>query len=189
MNHTPQDLRTQTLELINAAGNANKAAAPVVQLVQAWLDSLDAEDLADIAPDSLAPVLVDGFTQAAKRTGSGCQIATLRYADGRGGMASALLILNEDMPYLVDSIVMAMRRQHLAVRGVMNTVLPVRLAACVKPSTSTGARLSGAMSARSSASSESSHACSSCTTGAAALPALPAALISSSVCVRKSCGV
>src|SRR5450830_138726 len=129
MNHTPQDLRTQTLELINAAGSANKAAAPVVQLVQAWLDSLDAEDLADIAPDSLAPVLVDGFTQAAKRTGSGCQIATLRYADGRGGMASALLILNEDMPYLVDSIVMAMRRQHLAVRGVMNTVLPVRRAA------------------------------------------------------------
>ncbi|MEG2964410.1 MAG: NAD-glutamate dehydrogenase, partial [Janthinobacterium sp.] len=128
MNHTPQDLRTQTLELINAAGKAGKAAAPVVQLVQAWLDSLDAEDLADIAPDSLAPVLVDGFTQAAKRTGSGCQIATLRYADGRGGMASALLILNEDMPYLVDSIVMAMRRQHLAVRGVMNTVLPVRRA-------------------------------------------------------------
>ena len=76
MNHTPQDLRTQTLELINAAGNAGKAAAPVVQLVQAWLDSLDAEDLADIAPDSLAPVLVDGFTQAAKRTGNGCQIAT-----------------------------------------------------------------------------------------------------------------
>ena len=32
------------------------------------------------------------------------------------------------MPYLVDSIVMAMRRQHLAVRGVMNTVLPVRRA-------------------------------------------------------------
>ena len=57
MNHTPQDLRTQTLELINAAGSANKAAAPVVQLVQAWLDSLDAEDLADIAPDSLAPVI------------------------------------------------------------------------------------------------------------------------------------
>ncbi|MBB5371209.1 MULTISPECIES: NAD-glutamate dehydrogenase domain-containing protein [unclassified Janthinobacterium] len=126
MNQTPQDLRTQTLELVTKAGNA---AAPVVQLVQAWLDSLDAEDLADIAPESLAPVLVDGFTQAAQRTGSGCQIATLRYADGRGGTASALLILNQDMPYLVDSIVMAMRRQHLAVRGVMNTVLPVRRAA------------------------------------------------------------
>src|SRR5471032_1513807 len=126
MNQTPQDLRTQTLELVTKAGNA---AAPVVQLVQAWLDSLDAEDLADIAPESLAPVLVDGFTQAAQRTGSGCQIATLRYADGRGGTASALLILNQDMPYLVDSIVMAMRRQHLAVRGVMNTVVPVRRAA------------------------------------------------------------
>ena len=124
MNHTPQDLRTQTLHLVQASA----ASQPVTDLVQAWLDSLDAEDLADIAPDSLAPVLVDGFTQAATRTSDGCQIATLRYADGRGGMASALLILNQDMPYLVDSIVMAMRRQHLAVRGVMNTVLPVRRA-------------------------------------------------------------
>lgn len=129
MNQTPQDHRTQTLELVRA-----KAPAPVTELVQAWLDSLDAEDVADIAPDTLAPVLVDAFTQASTRAGGGqggqgCQVATVRYADGRGGMASALLILNQDMPYLVDSFVMAMRRQHLAVRGVMNTVLPVRRAA------------------------------------------------------------
>jgi glutamate dehydrogenase len=41
-------------------------------------------------------------------------------------MATALLILNDDMPYLVDSIVMAMRKQRVAVGGVMNAVLPVR---------------------------------------------------------------
>ncbi|HAT29591.1 MAG TPA: glutamate dehydrogenase, partial [Janthinobacterium sp.] len=35
------------------------------------------------------------------------------------------LILNDDMPYLVDSIVMAMRKQHVNVRGVMNAVLAV----------------------------------------------------------------
>ena len=124
MKQMPQDLRQQTLELVNAskpAGDSSQVAA----LISAWLGALDDEDLAGTAPDSLAPVLWDGFTQASKRVGSGAQIARLRYADGRGGMATALLILNEDMPYLVDSIVMAMRKLHVIANGVMNAVLPV----------------------------------------------------------------
>lgn len=120
MKQMPQDLRKQTLELINADGSQ------VAALIGAWLKSLDDEDLAGTSPDSLAPVLRDGFTQAAKRTVEGCQIAQLRYSDGRGGMATALLVLNDDMPYLVDSIVMAMRKQRVAVSGVMNAVLAVR---------------------------------------------------------------
>ncbi|MDC8759440.1 NAD-glutamate dehydrogenase domain-containing protein [Janthinobacterium fluminis] len=128
MKQMPQDLRTQTLDLVNASKPAADSSQ-VAALISAWLGSLDEEDLSDIAPDSLAPVLWNGFSQAAKRAGNACQIATLRYADGRGGMATALLILNDDMPYLVDSIVMAMRKQHVAVRGVMNSVLAVRRAA------------------------------------------------------------
>ncbi|EEF21829.1 conserved hypothetical protein, partial [Ricinus communis] len=50
----------------------------------------------------------------------------MRYTDGRCGMSTALLILNEDMPYLVDSFVMALRRQRVVASGVMNAVLPVR---------------------------------------------------------------
>jgi len=120
MKQMPQDLRNQTLALIAADGT------PVAALINAWLKSLDDEDLAGTSPDSLAPVLRDGFTQAAKRSSAGCQIAQLRHSDGRGGMATALLILNDDMPYLVDSIVMAMRKQRVAVSGVMNAVLAVR---------------------------------------------------------------
>ncbi|SHH56548.1 NAD-glutamate dehydrogenase domain-containing protein [Massilia sp. CF038] len=120
MKQMPQDLRNQTLDLINADGS------PVAALISAWLKSLDDEDLAGTSPESLAPVLRDGFAQAAKRSGAGCQIAQLRHSDGRGGMATALLILNDDMPYLVDSIVMAMRKQRVAVGGVMNAVLAVR---------------------------------------------------------------
>ena len=122
---TPQDLRTQTLELVNAAKPAADSSQ-VTALIGAWLGSLDEEDLADIAPGSLAPLLREAFAQAATRSRGACQIAALRYADGRGGMASALLIVNDDMPYLVDSIVMAMRKQRVAVRGVMNAVLAVR---------------------------------------------------------------
>ncbi|HEU4845407.1 MAG TPA: NAD-glutamate dehydrogenase domain-containing protein [Burkholderiaceae bacterium] len=128
MKQMPQDLRKQTLDLVNA-GKAATDSSQVAALISAWLGSLDEEDLAGIAPDSLAPVLWDGFTQASKRAAAGCQIAALRYADGRGGMATALLILNDDMPYLVDSIVMAMRHQRVAANGVLNAVLSVRRSA------------------------------------------------------------
>ena len=120
MTQMANDLRAQTLDLITAEGS------PASALIGAWLKSLDDEDLAGTAPESFAPVLRDGFNQALQRTTDGCQIAQLRYSDGRGGMATALLILNDDMPYLVDSIVMAMRKQRVAVGGVMNAVLAVR---------------------------------------------------------------
>ncbi len=125
MKQMPHDLRAQTLELVNTSKPAAAASAQVAALIQAWIGSLDEEDLAGTAPASLAPILWDGFSQAATRKGEGCQIAQLRYADGRGGMANALLIQNDDMPYLVDSIVMAMRRQKVGVAGVMNSVLSV----------------------------------------------------------------
>ena len=121
----PQDLRTRTLALVNENKPAD-AGSPVGALISAWLGALDDEDLAGVAPDSLAAILQEGFTQAAQRTVQGCQIARMRYTDGRCGMSTALLILNEDMPYLVDSFVMALRRQRVVASGVMNAVLPVR---------------------------------------------------------------
>jgi len=127
MKQTPQDLRKQTLDLVIHSKRADDGPAVplVVDLITAWLEALDDEDLSDVAPASLAPVLLDGFAGFANAA-AGSRIAALRYADGRGAMATALLILNEDMPYLVDSIVMALRRQQVPVTGVMNAVLPVR---------------------------------------------------------------
>jgi glutamate dehydrogenase len=119
MEMNTQDLRRQTLALVAAAPE------PQLALMQAWIGSLDEEDLAGLAPDSLAAVLQDVFPQIVLRVGAGCQIAATRYADGRGGHASALLILNSDMPYLVDSIVMALRKKRVALRAVLNAVLAV----------------------------------------------------------------
>jgi glutamate dehydrogenase len=127
MNQMSQDLRTQTLALVtNQPQPASGASDQVRALISAWLGSLDEEDLAGTSPRSLAPVLWEGFTQAAKRSGPGCQIAQLRYTDAKGNADTALLILNEDMPYLVDSFVMAMRKERVSVAGVMNAVLPVQ---------------------------------------------------------------
>ena len=76
MTQMPNDLRAQTLDLINA--NAAAEGGQVPALIGAWLTSLDDEDLAGTSPASLAPALLDGFTQAAQRTSDGCQIAQLR---------------------------------------------------------------------------------------------------------------
>jgi glutamate dehydrogenase len=114
-----QDLRRQTLALLATAPAAELA------LMQAWIGSLDEEDLAGLAPDSLAAVMQQVFPQLLRRTDGGCQITAARHHDARGGQAAALLIVNNDMPYLVDSIVMALRKKRLAVRAVLNAVLAV----------------------------------------------------------------
>ena len=76
-----QDVRTQTLELVGAHPPVD-AGSQVAALIRAWLLALDAEDLAGTAPDTLAPLLWAGFTEAANRHAQGCQIAQLRYAEG-----------------------------------------------------------------------------------------------------------
>src|SRR5437868_3593361 len=121
----PHDLRTQTLALVNENKPAD-APEQVGALIGAWIGALDEDDLAGIDPRNLAAILWDAFAQVAQRTTDGAQIAQMRHTDGRCGMSTALLILNEDMPYLVDSFVMALRRQRVVASGVMNAVLPVR---------------------------------------------------------------
>ncbi|MDQ2821181.1 MAG: NAD-glutamate dehydrogenase, partial [Pseudomonadota bacterium] len=127
MNDMSHDVRSQTMALIQANASTSPGANPQVPvLAQAWLSALDQDDLAGTAPASLAPALLEGFAQAATRNAPGCQIATIAWSDGRGENATALLVINDDMPYLVDSIVMAMRKEKVAVAAVMNAVLPVR---------------------------------------------------------------
>jgi glutamate dehydrogenase len=54
MKDMPNDLRNQTLALVGANQSAN--SVQVNALTAAWLGSLDDEDLAGTAPQSLAPV-------------------------------------------------------------------------------------------------------------------------------------
>lgn len=121
-----QDLRTRTFERVLAQAGAS-ATMPVASLIQVWLNSLEEEDVTGITADSLAPPLWGGFSSFSRWTPQeGCRIEALQYADKRGGHATALLILNQDMPFLVDSIVMAMRRLRLPSRAVLNAVLSVQ---------------------------------------------------------------
>jgi len=122
-----QDIRSETLALVR--GDAGAAASEMPQklsLIETWVNSLESEDLIDITAPSLASTLWEGFTSIAQSHAETCRVVPLRYADGRGGWASALLIHNQDVPFLVDSIVMAMRRLDVASHAVLNAVLTVR---------------------------------------------------------------
>ncbi|GAB3549256.1 NAD-glutamate dehydrogenase [Noviherbaspirillum agri] len=120
------DLRSKTfdsvLEKDGAAPNT-----PVAKLIEAWLHSLEEEDLAGMTADCLASPLWAGFSRLAAWTPQeGCRIEVADYADGRGGHATGLLVLNPDMPFLVDSIVMALRKLRIPSRAVLNAVLSVK---------------------------------------------------------------
>ena len=120
-----QELRKQTLTLVQA--NKKQDNPSVNALLETWLSSLEEDDLTGILPASLASVLWEAFTHAASWTpAAGCQINALAYQDGRGGKATALLILNPDMPYLVDSIVMSLRSERIVSRAILNSVLAVQ---------------------------------------------------------------
>ncbi|MGH8807352.1 MAG: NAD-glutamate dehydrogenase domain-containing protein, partial [Noviherbaspirillum sp.] len=121
-----QDLRTQTMERVLSGKCVADRPAQVTELITTWLNSLEDEDLAGLPSECLASPLWEGFSRLAKWTPEeGCRIEPLSYDDGRGGSATALLILNRDMPFLVDSMVMAMRRLRVASRAVLNAVLGV----------------------------------------------------------------
>ena len=120
-----QELRKQTLTLVQSNYAQNNPA--VSALLETWLSSIEEDDLAGILPASLASVLWEAFTHAAHWTpAKACQINTLAYQDGRGGRSTALLILNPDMPYLVDSMVMSLRHQRIVSRAILNSVLAVQ---------------------------------------------------------------
>lgn len=129
MKQQSQDLRSKTLELISAKADSAADGKKVASLINAWLSALDDEDLAGLTPDRLASALWDGFSRVAGRARSGCLIEPLQYADAHGAQATALLIVNDDMPFLVDSIVMSLRKLGVNSRAVLNAVLSVRRAA------------------------------------------------------------
>eukprot|EP01034_Spumella_vulgaris_P023484 gene23484-29702_t len=123
MRDLQRDLRSRILALVGerlmALGEGNRVHA----LIAAWLELLDDEDLLALEPDVLSSLLCEGFARAAIREYGHCLVVSMRYASGKGDMLTALLIVNDDMPYLVDSMLMAMRRQAVPAAAVMNAVL------------------------------------------------------------------
>ncbi|NEX60277.1 NAD-glutamate dehydrogenase domain-containing protein [Noviherbaspirillum galbum] len=129
MTLTSQDLRAAALQQVLAAMPDGADRTRVEALIRAWLQSVEEEDLAGLSVDALASPLWNAFSRMAVwRPEEGCRIEAVNAADGRGGMATALLILNPDMPFLVDSMIIAMRKSGIRSHAVLNAVLAVERA-------------------------------------------------------------
>ncbi|HEX8954635.1 MAG TPA: glutamate dehydrogenase, partial [Burkholderiaceae bacterium] len=127
MNQHIEDLRKQTLNLVQSMAEAKGTKdAPTSAVIETWLASIEEEDIAGVAPEVLASAISQCFSEGLSGSPAGCRISALRYANSRDAGATALLIANPDMPFLVDSIVMAMRNQRVVSRAVLNAVLSVR---------------------------------------------------------------
>jgi glutamate dehydrogenase len=120
------DIRSQITALVHTEAATKPSALAQLPLIDAWLASLEDEDLVDLHAPGLAAMLIEGFAALANDYSGQCQVVPLHHSDGHGGSASALMIHNPDMPFLVDSIVMAMRHLNLRSRAVLNAVLTVR---------------------------------------------------------------
>ena len=130
------DIRSQTLALLHfsaqddaqsRAHNTPPGSGAGLQrtLIEHWLGALEAEDLVGLHAPGLAPLLGPGFAALARLPPGGCQVVPLHYTDARGGVSTALLMHNPDMPFLVDSFVMALRRLQIGSQAVLNAVLTV----------------------------------------------------------------
>jgi glutamate dehydrogenase len=103
----PQDLRSQTLALVNENKPAD-AADQTGALISAWLGARRGRPGRHRAASAGAGP-VGRLRAGAQRSAPGARSPRCATPTG-GGMATALLILNDDMPYLVDSFVMALRK-------------------------------------------------------------------------------
>ncbi len=127
MNQHIEDLRKQTLNLVQSAAEAKDAKdTPTAAVIETWLASIEEEDIAGVEPEVLASAMWQSFSEGLSGSPAGCRIGALRYTNSRGAGATAILVANPDMPFLVDSIVMALRNQRVVSRAVLNAVLSVR---------------------------------------------------------------
>jgi len=127
MNQHIEDLRKQTLNLVQSAAEAKDAKnTPTAAVIETWLASIEEEDIAGVEPEVLASAMWQSFSEGLSGSPAGCRIGALRYVNSRDAGATAILVANPDMPFLVDSIVMALRKQRVVSRAVINAVLSVR---------------------------------------------------------------
>ena len=125
MNALTNDVREQTKALLDSAVQSPVRSPATISFSKIWLSALDEADLIALDSVTLAAAIAGTFVLLPKKFDAGCSIETASYIDQRGTSATALLMLNPDMPYLVDSFVMAMRKHRVESRAILNAVLSV----------------------------------------------------------------
>ena len=132
MEATDAALRRDRLgELLALAqqGLAPERHGPFAAFAGECLEQLDADDLGETRVEDLAGALLSHWQFGARRAGGAPKVRALSptlAADGWSSRHSVIEVVNDDMPFLVDSTTIEINRQGLTLHLIVHPVFAVR---------------------------------------------------------------
>src|SRR5882724_2115085 len=128
MNASTDALRRETIEAVLTLAGARLSAErrPLVEVfAREYFRHLDADDLAERTPEDLCGALLSQWQFGASRTADRPKVRVLSPAVAESGWASrhsVIEIVNDDMPFLVDSTTTEINRQGLTLHLIVHPI-------------------------------------------------------------------
>jgi glutamate dehydrogenase len=132
MNPSIENARRERIEAVLALAVPRVQAAQRAQVeafARAYFHHLDADDLAARTPEDLLGALLSSWQFGAERTPGTTRLRVISPSLAEHGWASrhtVIEVVNDDMPFLVDSTTMEINRQGLSLHLIVHPVLVVQ---------------------------------------------------------------
>ena len=132
MNPSTEAARRERIDAVLALAAARLAAdqrTPFAAFARACFQHLEAEDLAARSPEDLLGALLSGWQFGADRAPGTTRLRVISPSLAEHGWASRHTVIeavNDDMPFLVDTITMELNRQGLSLQLIVHPVLVVQ---------------------------------------------------------------
>ncbi|MEJ5989378.1 NAD-glutamate dehydrogenase [Ramlibacter sp. PS3R-8] len=128
---TAEAKRQERLELIAAVGAARKAQTPMPldALASEYFRQVDVEDLEERTPEDLLGALLSHCQFGQQRNPRSAKVRVLSPTPGEDGWGSRhtiVQVVNDDMPFLVDSVSMEIARQGLTLHLIVHPIFAVQ---------------------------------------------------------------
>ena len=132
MNPSTEAARRERIDAVLALAAARLAAdqrTPFAAFARACFQHLEAEDLAARSPEDLLGALLSGWQFGAERAPGTTRLRVISPSLAEHGWASRHTVIeavNDDMPFLVDTLTMELNRQGLSLQLIVHPVLVVQ---------------------------------------------------------------
>src|SRR5579863_1101518 len=117
--------KNKHLDKVTALAKEHSAAAELESFIRSYYDDIAEEDILTHPPEELYAAALSHWEFGAKRTPGEVKLRVFNPASKKGGWKSAHTIIemvNDDMPFLVDTTTMTLSRLGL---GIQLTVHPI----------------------------------------------------------------
>jgi glutamate dehydrogenase len=115
--------------LARAADRPPAASVPLEEVAREYFRQVDVEDLDERTPEDLLGALLSHWQLAAQRTPGTARVRVFSPApgaDGWGSRHTIVQVVNDDMPFLVDSVSLEITRQGLSLHLIVHPIFAVQ---------------------------------------------------------------